>query len=1313
MEEIMEYNRTNYIPVSDEEARSSVFLELKHYCLQLLDLLQNPKKNPSSLSQLLHFLRRSPPDALQPFFDYTLFPLLLLLDAAVNCRSPPKIHSEERSVMFDVPKTPHKVSDTVAEAVLQCLEVLLTKCHLGSVDQMVVMLKKLTYGALLSPSEAAEEFREGLISGWPTLLERRDLESPLTRIPNYDSEPEECLLAFLQSQAASAVVGHWLSLLLKAADIEAARGHRGSAQLRVEAFMTLRMLVAKVGTADALAFFLPGVVSQIGKVLHVSKRMISGAAGSVDATEQAIRSLAEILMIVLDDDANISSLSVSIDDVTGLQSNKDKSPLSFLEELRQLPLKTQDQGECAVTDSRGEAVDCSTPESDVKGKGSINSGGVIGSLHVNRTKDWVVKTSAHVDKLLSATFPHLCIHPAQKVRQGLLAAIQGLLSKCCFTLEESRLMLLECLCVLVSDDSEEVSAPAQAFFGYLLSSSGKRHIENDIAVIFNRLIQKLPKVVLGSEESLALSHAKKLLAIIYFSGPQLVAQHLFQSSVTAARFLDVFALCLSHNSVCAGSLDKVISARPSSTGYLRSIAEMKPNICFSNDNMNIMDAEGSKFPGIQNHRAHNLLENVQNEYELPHMPPWFSNVGSQKLYQALAGILRLVGLSLFADSRGEGSLSVITDIPLGYLRKLVAEVRTKEYSKESWQSWHQRTGSGQLVRQASTAACILNEMVFGLSDQAVDPFARMFQKSRLRWGEMEKYDAGCDDNQPFKLEQAVPDKFVWKVIIDGIAIFNVCLGKDFSSSGFLHLSLYVLLENLICSNFQIRRSSDAALHIISATFGYPTVGHLVLANSDYVIDSICRQLRHLDLNPHVPNVLAAMLSYIGVAHKILPLLEEPMRSVSLELEILGRHQHPDLTIPFLKAVAEIAKASNLEAGSLPNQAESYSKHVKSKLSDVERKARKDSGLSNSHRDKDIDMAPVESETEVDAYSIDDLQIDQWESALLKLNDSKRYRRTVGSIAGSCIMAATPLLASVNQRACLVALDIVEDGIMALANIEAAYRHEKETKEAVEHVFQLCGFHNLRDSLDAAEDGTEENRLLPAMNKIWPFLVACIQNKNLVAVRRCSSVISNVVQICGGDFFSRRFHSDGVHFWKLLNTSPFQKKHISKEERMPLQLPYRSTSMSSEEPMAEISDLKGQVAVLNMIADLSKNKRSGSALEAVLKRVCGLVVGIACSGVIGLRDASINALTGLASLDPDLIWLLLADVYYSLKKTDMPMPPSGDLPEISQILPPPSSPKGYLYVKYGGQSYGFNIDISSVEIVFKNLNSKVFTTQMYS
>lgn len=209
------------------------------------------------------------------------------------------------------------------------------------------------------------------------------------------------------------------------------------------------------------------------------------------------------------------------------------------------------------------------------------------------------------------------------------------------------------------------------------------------------------------------------------------------------------------------------------------------------------------------------------------------------------------------------------------------------------------------------------------------------------------------------------------------------------------------------------------------------------------------------------------------------------------------------------------------------------------------------------------------------------------------------------------------------------------------------------------------------------------------------------------------MISSAVQICGGDFFSRRFHTDGPHFWKFLSTSPFLKKPISKQERTPLQLPYRSSSIDSSEDSAaaEISDLKVQVAVLNMIADLSKNKRSASALEAVLKKVGGIVVGIACSGVVGLQDASVNALVGLASMDPDLVWLLLVDVYYSLKTKDTPLPPTMDFPEIPQILPPPMSPKDYLYVQYGGQSYGFGIDFSSVETIFKKLRSEVFTADV--
>lgn len=73
----------------------------------------------------------------------------------------------------------------------------------------------------------------------------------------------------------------------------------------------------------------------------------------------------------------------------------------------------------------------------------------------------------------------------------------------------------------------------------------------------------------------------------------------------------------------------------------------------------------------------------------------------------------------------------------------------------------------------------------------------------------------------------------------------------------------------------------------------------------------------------------------------------------------------------------------------------------------------------------------------------------------------------------------------------------KDGILALAKVEEAYKHEKESKEAIEEMLQTCLLYQLKDTLDAADDGSDENRLLPAMNKIWPLLVVCVQNRSPV------------------------------------------------------------------------------------------------------------------------------------------------------------------------------------------------------------------------
>lgn len=108
--------------------------------------------------------------------------------------------------------------------------------------------------------------------------------------------------------------------------------------------------------------------------------------------------------------------------------------------------------------------------------------------------------------------------------------------------------------------------------------------------------------------------------------------------MTAAQFMDAFALCLGQTSVFAGSLDKLLLARPS--GYLQSIAEMR--------GITSTSSKGAEYLGSKNNKNQHPAKNMQKMYELPQMPPWFVYVGSEKLYQALAGVLRLVGLASFA-----------------------------------------------------------------------------------------------------------------------------------------------------------------------------------------------------------------------------------------------------------------------------------------------------------------------------------------------------------------------------------------------------------------------------------------------------------------------------------------------------------------------------------------------------------------------------------------------------------------------------------------------------------------------------------------
>ena len=74
--------------------------------------------------------------------------------------------------------------------------------------------------------------------------------------------------------------------------------------------------------------------------------------------------------------------------------------------------------------------------------------------------------------------------------------------------------------------------------------------------------------------------------------------------------------------------------------------------------------------------------------------------------------------------------------------------------------------------------------------------------------------------------------FLKLVIVQGIGIFNLCLGGDFSCYECLHSSLHLLLENLISSILKVRSAADAIKSVISATSDFLRE-RLFVANSNF------------------------------------------------------------------------------------------------------------------------------------------------------------------------------------------------------------------------------------------------------------------------------------------------------------------------------------------------------------------------------------------------------------------------------------------------------------------------------------------------
>lgn len=101
---------------------------------------------------------------------------------------------------------------------------------------------------------------------------------------------------------------------------------------------------------------------------------------------------------------------------------------------------------------------------------------------------------------------------------------------------------------------------------------------------------------------------------------------------------------MSPNTQFSGSFDRLMVTKPLSAGYLLSVAELKAGPRFNMAADNNQGFENAPVTEVNSY-LHSCRDVNNTSYELPHVPPWFISPNGEKLYHALAGILRLVGLS--------------------------------------------------------------------------------------------------------------------------------------------------------------------------------------------------------------------------------------------------------------------------------------------------------------------------------------------------------------------------------------------------------------------------------------------------------------------------------------------------------------------------------------------------------------------------------------------------------------------------------------------------------------------------------------------
>ncbi|KAG3263249.1 TELO2-interacting protein 1 homolog [Ictidomys tridecemlineatus] len=792
----------------------------------------------------------------------------------------------------------------------------------------------------------------------------------------------------------------------------------------------------------------------------------------------------------------------------------------------------------------------------------------VTELMVHREADWVKNTGDKLAILIKKITEYVSVHPHWKVRLELVELVEVLLLKCSQSLIESAGPLLKALVGLVNDESPEVQSKCSKLLRHFADQKvvvGNRALADILSESLHSLATSLPRLMNSQDDQGKFSTLSLFLGYLKLLGPKVnfVLNSVVHLQRLAKALIQVLELDVADIKIVEerrwNAEDLNVSPNASSVRPWNQVQRRYFRF-FTDERVFLLLRQVCQLLGYYG----NLYLLVDHFMELYHESVVYRKQAAMILNELVTGAAGLEVEDLHEKH---------TEMSPEELRGIVTSILEEYTSQENWYlvTCIETEEGEELMKQPGLQAITSNVHTHQVLSSPA------FSKPG---------PTICSLNSN-----------IWQICIqlEGIGQFAYALGKDFRL--LLMSALYPVFEKAGDQTLLISQVATSTMVDICHACGYDSLQHLINQNSDYLVNGISLNLRHLALHPHTPKVLEVMLRNSDAS--LLPLVADVVQDVLVTLDQFYDKRAASFVSVLHALLAALAQW-------FPDTGDMGQLQEQSSEAEGSHSCQTAAPLENSTTAEDIEQFVLNYLKEKDVAEGNVSAFDNEEE---ELSDPPKVDEN------DTLPDVEPPLPVHIQ----IARDVMERCIHLLSDKSLKIRLK------VLDVLNLC----------VVVLQSQKNQLLPLAHRAWPSLVHRLTNDGPLAVLRAFKVLQTLGGKCG-DFLRSRFCKDVL---PKLTGSLVTQAPISARAG-----PVYSHTLA----------FKLQLAVLQGLGPLCQRLDLG---EGDLNKVAdACLIYLSAKQPVKLQEAARSVFLHLMKVDPDSTWLLLNQLHCPLQFT----PPHASL-----------------------------------------------------